>query len=132
MLVVERDTPCMSIVHTAGGGKRYTLHVHNCWLWKGIHPHPYCWWWKGIRPARSHCWWWCMERDTPCTFILLVVVHGKRYTLHLHTAGYTLHVKAAGSGNGYTQHVKATGIGKRYTLHVKAAGIGKGARQSCR
>jgi hypothetical protein len=23
------DTPCISIVHTAGGGKGYTLHVHT-------------------------------------------------------------------------------------------------------
>jgi hypothetical protein len=24
-------------IHTAGGGKEYTLHVY-CWLWKWIHP----------------------------------------------------------------------------------------------
>ncbi len=39
LLVVERSTPCTSVVHTAGGGKGYTLHVHTD----------------------------AVERDTPCT-----------------------------------------------------------------
>jgi hypothetical protein len=61
-----------------------------------------------------------VERDTPCTFmfILLVVVHGKGYTLHVHTVsdgkGYNLHVHIAGDGKGP----------QRYTVHVHTAGGG--------
>jgi hypothetical protein len=63
-------------VHTAGGGKRYTLHVLNAG-------------------------------------------GGKRYILNVHTAGggkrYTLHVLNAGGGKRYTLHVHTAGDGKGYT-----------------
>jgi hypothetical protein len=85
LLAVERDTPCLHsagyrredtlvhqyywrwkgvyhacpIVHTAGCGNRYTLHVHTADGGKGRHPTcPYCRLCNGIHPARPFSWLW--------------------------------------------------------------------------
>jgi hypothetical protein len=57
-----------------------------------------------------------VERDTPCTSILLV--GGK---------GFTSHVNAAGGGKGYILHVLTVLlVVKGYILHVHTAGGWKG------
>jgi hypothetical protein len=81
-----------------------------------------------------------VERDTPCISALLMVdrdtpyactAYSKdRYTLHVHTDygedGYTLHVHTASEGKGYTLHVYTAIGGEGYTLHIHTACGGKG------
>ncbi len=68
LLAVEGDTPCVHLywwwweedtlhVHTAGGGKGYTLQAHTA-VGGG-----------GERDTSCRSWWW---RDTPCTSKLQV------------------------------------------------------------
>jgi hypothetical protein len=81
--MVERATPCMSILLAAERDTSWMSNCPYCW-WKGIHPgRPYCWlykycpyWWrwKGIHLVCPYYWWWkgipynlVVERDTPWT-----------------------------------------------------------------
>jgi hypothetical protein len=77
-------------VHTAGGGKGYSLHVHTA-----------C---GGTRKGYS--------------LHVYTAGGGKGYSLHVHTAGggkgYTLHVHTVGGGKGYSLHVNTAG-GERDT-----------------
>jgi hypothetical protein len=84
LIVVERDTPCTSIlpgggkrytlhVHTAGGGKRYTLHVHTAGGGMGYTLHVYT-----VSDGKGYT---CrsmlvVERDTPCTSLQVVEREG--------------------------------------------------------
>ncbi len=84
-------------VHTANDGLGHTLHVHTA--------------------------------DGGKEYPILLVVHGKGYTLHIIADGgkrYTLHINTAGGGKRYTLHIHTAGGGTRYTLHVHTASVESG------
>jgi hypothetical protein len=94
-------------IHTAGGGKAYTLHTAHCTY---------------ILLA--------VEMDTPCTSILQVVKGKTPCTSILLAVERDTSCHSAGCGNGYTLYISTTGGGKgqtagcrnEYFLHVHTAG----------
>ncbi len=146
LLVVERDTPCTSMLLAVEKDTPCTLlllvllvvkGIHNacwyCWLWKGIYPAlPFRWlwkrihavrWWKGIHHTCPYCWQHKMDNlDIPCTSILLVVERDMPCTSILLAVevNIPLHVHTSGvvGGEGDTQCMSIDGCWWCYSCYI--------------